>query len=166
VRRVAACRWSSATEHQRAVYPYAGEFATPRHVDVERAETLRVKLTGRAYRLVVTGPGGFLREFAGEVAEGASVASAIRGRDRRLSLALTNPGPKPITFIVTPNAYATGVEARPQTVTVPGRRTERFGWATAAAHGWYDLTVTVAEDCAFSRRLIGHIQNGRASVTG
>jgi phospholipase C len=37
---------------------------------------------------------------------------------------------------------------------------------TSAAHGWYDLVVTVAGDPAFSRRLAGHIEDGRPSVTG
>ncbi|MCW2898732.1 MAG: phospholipase phosphocholine-specific [Streptosporangiaceae bacterium] len=148
------------------VYPYAGEFATPQHFDVDGAETLSVKLNGGTYRLVVTGPGGFLREFAGEVTGQAAVASSIHGRDRRVSLSLVNAGPKPVTFVIAPNAYAGTGESRPRKVTVAGRRTGKAEWKAAAAHGWYDLTVTVAGDPAFARRLTGHLQNGRPSVTG
>ncbi|MGW2857290.1 phospholipase domain-containing protein [Streptomyces sp. NPDC001215] len=32
--------------------------------------------------------------------------------------------------------------------------------------GWYDFTVTVNADSSFSRRFVGHIETGAASVTG
>ncbi len=38
--------------------------------------------------------------------------------------------------------------------------------SAADAHGWYDLDVTVDGDDTFRRRLMGHIENGRASVSG
>ncbi|HEV7933625.1 MAG TPA: phospholipase C, phosphocholine-specific [Actinomadura sp.] len=149
-----------------AVYPYAGEFATPRHVDVHGTETLRVRPAAGSYRLTVTGPGGFLREFAGEVSDTATVLSAVHGRELRLSLALVNTGSTPVTFRIAPNAYASGAQAAPRTITVPPGRTEKVGWKAASAHGWYDLTVTITGRPGFARRLAGHIENGRASVTG
>jgi phospholipase C len=38
----------------------------------------------------------------------------------------------------------------------------------AAAQGWYDLVVTIDGDGdgAFRRRVMGHIENGSASVSG
>jgi phospholipase C len=32
--------------------------------------------------------------------------------------------------------------------------------------GWYDLTVRVAEDPNFHRRMAGHIENGHESISG
>ena len=49
-------------------------------------------------------------------------------------------------------------------VTVRPRRARTIEWRTS--DGWYDVTITTAEDAAFLRRLAGHIENGRPSVTG
>lgn len=53
----------------------------------------------------------------------------------------------------------------------PSRRT--FLGATAAtadplasAHGWYDVGVTVDGHQPYLRRFAGHLENGRASITG
>ncbi len=39
-------------------------------------------------------------------------------------------------------------------------------WVTEDAQGWYDLDLSVAEDPSFRRRLMGHIENGRPSISG
>jgi phospholipase C len=41
------------------------------------------------------------------------------------------------------------------------RRTRRW----PLRHGWYDVTITCAGDDVFARRLAGHVENGRPSVT-
>lgn len=33
-------------------------------------------------------------------------------------------------------------------------------------HGWYDFTVTCSTDSSWTRRVVGHIETGRASITG
>ena len=38
--------------------------------------------------------------------------------------------------------------------------------SAADAHGWYDLEVTTDGGSPFRRRLMGHIENGRPSVSG
>ena len=38
--------------------------------------------------------------------------------------------------------------------------------AVAYDNGWYDFTVTVSSDSAWTRRATGHIETGSASVTG
>lgn len=51
-------------------------------------------------------------------------------------------------------------------LTVQPGRAVAFAHATRDAHGWYDVEVTAAGDAAFRRRLMGHIENGRARVSG
>ncbi|MGG2458878.1 hypothetical protein ACO0M4_03440 [Streptomyces sp. RGM 3693] len=38
--------------------------------------------------------------------------------------------------------------------------------AAGDAHGWYDLELKTAEDGSFRRRLKGHVENGKESITG
>jgi phospholipase C len=38
--------------------------------------------------------------------------------------------------------------------------------AVAYNGGWYDFTVTVSTDSAWSRRFTGHIETGSPSITG
>jgi phospholipase C len=47
------------------VYPYGGELAAPRHVDVLGLQILRIPLAGTTYSLEVHGPAGFRRTFTG-----------------------------------------------------------------------------------------------------
>ncbi|WP_067482721.1 phosphocholine-specific phospholipase C [Actinomadura hibisca] len=145
-----------------ALYPYAGEFATPRHFDAAGRHVERVAVPKGRYRLTLTGPNGFRREFAGSAsgaAAGAVVTAAGSG-SRRLSITLANPGRTPLTFDLKALAY--GSAARRVTV-APGKQAT-VRWTTE--HGWYDVRVTVAEDAAFRRRLMGHLEDGKPSVSG
>jgi phospholipase C len=36
----------------------------------------------------------------------------------------------------------------------------------ASSNGWYDLTVTISGDGSWSRRYIGHLEDGTNSITG
>ncbi len=36
----------------------------------------------------------------------------------------------------------------------------------ATSDGWYDLWVTMSGDDAWSRRYVGHLEDGDASITG
>ncbi|MEV7401989.1 phosphocholine-specific phospholipase C [Streptomyces sp. NPDC091267] len=153
-----------------ALYPYAGEFPVPQHRDVKGTTQWTVPVTGAAYRFTVTGPNGFRREFAGSAKDGApaEVASRVAAPERDLHLTLRNTGRTTLTFNVRPRGYADEADLRDWTRTVkvkPGR-SRTVVHSAADAHGWYDLDVTVDGDDAFRRRLMGHIENGRASVSG
>ncbi|WP_093798881.1 phosphocholine-specific phospholipase C [Streptomyces sp. Wb2n-11] len=152
-----------------ALYPYAGEFAVPQHRDVKGTARWDVPLAKDAYRFTITGPNGFRREFAGTEAGAAEVSSYLDARDRDLHLTLVNRGGEPLTFTVRTLAYADEAdldERRPREVTVKPGRSRTVVHSAADAHGWYDLDITVTGDDAFRRRLMGHIENGRASVSG
>lgn len=144
-----------------ALYPYAGEFAFPRHVDVHGTRSLTVPVRADAYRLVLTGPNRFRREFTGSRA-GAAARAAVTsyGKEHRFTVTVHNPGPATLTFTLEALAYGTGRhEVRIDT----GERTD-IDWDTAS--GWYDLRLSVAEDPTFHRRMMGHLETGRASVSG
>ncbi len=47
----------------------------------------------------------------------------------------------------------------------PGRKVEA-SFNFEATDGWYDIEIAVDGDPAFRRRLSGHIENGKPSITG
>ncbi|MFE2055696.1 phosphocholine-specific phospholipase C [Streptomyces sp. NPDC059446] len=151
-----------------ALYPYAGEFPAPQHRDVRGTAQWAVPLTGDEYRFTVTGPNGFRREFAGAADGAAELASRIDARERDLHLTLRNDGRRTLTYTVRPLGYVDEDDLRDwsRTVKVKPGRSRTLVHSAADAHGWYDLLVTVDAEGSFRRRLMGHIENGRASVTG
>jgi phospholipase C len=88
------------------------------------------------------------------------VAVSSHGDGHRLSVTITNPGPAPLTFTLEALAYASGRRE----VTVAAGDQAVLDWDTAS--GWYDLRLTVTEDPSFHRRMMGHLENGRPSVSG
>ncbi|MFE4640251.1 phosphocholine-specific phospholipase C [Streptomyces sp. NPDC056730] len=167
-----------------ALYPYAGEFAIPQHRDVRGTAQWTVPLTGLtgdAYRFTITGPNGFRREFAGPVAgHGAEVSSTVDHHDRDLHLDLRNSGDRPITFTLRPLGYVdeADLDGWTRQITVKPGRSRTVVHSAADAHGWYDIEITTDSDSdsdtgsggdtgtGFRRRLMGHIENGRVSVSG
>jgi phospholipase C len=124
------------------------------------------------YDYTVYGPNGFLRRYAGkppapsnwwsssEVAR-PEVAEAYDVANGNLQLRLENPGTARCEFTIT-NAYD------PSTLikrTVKGGSNEDIYLDLRAAYGWYDLTVTVDTDPTFTRRLGGHVETGRSSMS-
>ncbi|WP_328906014.1 phospholipase C, phosphocholine-specific [Streptomyces sp. NBC_00234] len=150
------------------LYPYAGEFPAPQHRDVRGTAQWTVPLTGDAYRFTVTGPNGFRREFAGVTGGDAEVGSRLDARERDLYLTLRNTGQRTLTFTVRPLGYVDEEDLRGWTrrISVKPGRSRTVVHSAADARGWYDLDVTVDGDTAFRRRLMGHIENGRASISG
>ncbi|MEW1724759.1 phosphocholine-specific phospholipase C [Streptomyces sp. NPDC093109] len=167
-----------------ALYPYAGEFEVPQHRDVRGTAQWTVPLTGaggaggvgaadRAYRFTITGPNGFRREFSGPVAgRGAELSSSVDHHDRDLHLTLRNSGDRSVTFTVRPLGYVDEADLSGWTrrITVKPGRTRAVVHSAADAHGWYDIEVSADDDgharVPFRRRLMGHIENGRVSVSG
>ena len=123
------------------------------------------------YDLTIVGPNRFLRHFTGDV-HGAHRTAQVEatyqhdgsGGRPKLVLELTNDGSKAVTFRVAAQHYS---DDRPRTYHVPphGSVQHRIN-PFAAAHGWYDLSVTIAGDNSWSRRYTGHLENGANSITG
>jgi len=122
------------------------------------------------YDLTVTGPNRFLRHFTGDTAvSGDTVQVQAQyegesGKHAKLSLALSNTGKETVAFTVTHNNY---MSDRPRTYHVDRHDSETVSIDPLAhSHGWYDLTVTVSSDPTWSRRYVGHVENGGNSITG
>ncbi|MET9295235.1 phosphocholine-specific phospholipase C [Streptomyces sp. NPDC003077] len=165
--RLAARNDGEASAHL-ALYPYAREYDRPQHRDVHvhDEDDWEVPVKGGAYRFTVTGPNGFRREFAGSaqgVAAATEVTTRLDARRREIHLTVVNEGDTDLTLALKPLAYAS---VSPRVIKVRAGATRTVAHAAASAHGWYDLELTVAEDDSFRRRLMGHIENGRESVTG
>jgi phospholipase C len=103
----------------------------------------------------VHGPNGFYREFMGE---GPDIRAKPAGCD--LHLAITNSSPAVVRLTLTSayDGFPSHVTARPgSTVTVMA--------PTAFGTGWYDVSVTSDADPRYLRRLAGHVETGRPSVS-
>jgi phospholipase C len=151
-----------------AVYPYRDLAADrPTRHDVEhQTATQRFLIDGRHYELAVHGPNGFLRVCAGDAAGSAAqlhVSTRIDAGQRLVRLELDNAGDVAQTCVLA--ADVDEPSPREQRLDVPAGSTRNVAWWTAPRSGWYDLTLTVEGDPSFVRRLVGHIENGRPTVS-
>ncbi|MEZ0089703.1 phosphocholine-specific phospholipase C [Streptacidiphilus sp. EB129] len=123
------------------------------------------------YDLTLVGPNRFLRHFAGDATAAgkdvevtSSYAITSSTGKQALWLAMANSGTATATFTITTNNYRTD---GPWTYQVPaGGNVSDYFNAVAYSNGWYDFTVTVDIDASWSRRFVGHIETGAASVSG
>jgi phospholipase C len=76
---------------------------------------------------------------------------------------MTNTGTTAVTFTITSNHYRSGTWTYR---VAPGATAKDYFNAVTIAQGWYDFTVTVSGDNSWSRRAIGHIETGTASISG
>lgn len=161
-----ALRNSGAASAHFALYPYAKEFDVPQHRDVLGTSGWDVPVKDGAYRFTLTGPNGFRREYAG-TAQGAAAALRIATRvdagTREIHLTFVNDSAADLALTLAPLAYS---DARPRAIEVKAGATRTVAHPTAGDHGWYDLALTAARDDSFHRRLMGHVEDGKESVTG
>ena len=147
----------------------------PWRYTVEAGKSLKdifnLSTTNGVYAFTVYGPNGFVRNFAGN-------AQAI-GKNRNHKPALpevkthydvangnvflkfTNRGDSVAHLSVVDNAYG----ARPRPVTVPAGVSLEESWVLASSHHWYDLTVSDRDDASYQRRLAGHVETGKPSIS-
>jgi phospholipase C len=103
----------------------------------------------------VHGPNGFYRELAGE---GPDIAAAPDGTSLRL--AVTNSSSTAVRLTL-----ASAYDGERSHVTVPPRSTVPVEVGTAFGTGWYDVSVTSDASSQYLRRLAGHVETGRPSVS-
>lgn len=78
--------------------------------------------------------------------------------DRAARLTLRS-GAKAVRLVLRPLAHA----GTSRTVDLPAHGSTGLTWPTD--HGWFDVEVTCAQDAAFRRRVTGHVDTGRESLT-
>ncbi|ASN22791.1 phospholipase C, phosphocholine-specific [Streptomyces pluripotens] len=122
------------------------------------------------YDLTCIGPNRFLRRFTGATTTAGQACEAVTsyapapdtGEDA-LWFTMTNTGDDTVTFTIASTNYRTD---GPWTCQVAAGATVSHHFAVTATHGWYDFTVTISGDTAWSRRATGHIETGSPSVSG
>jgi phospholipase C len=116
------------------------------------------------YDLSVFGPNGFLRVFKGSISgsEKANlVASIIYDVDSDgVILGIANHGQESIEVSIVSSYSKRMVNHR---LKQNGEVSEFF--PLHSSYGWYDFTITTRSDSGFERRLAGHLETGRDSMT-
>jgi phospholipase C len=128
---------------------------------VEAGKTLTGSVpVAKNYDLSVHGPNGFFRRLAGSGDSPLRVEARADAKGG-LTLVLINDGDKPVDVSIA-DGYRPGADLP---LTVPARgRTEDKRPGEAVGH-WYDLTVTRADQPDWQRRLAGHVETGKPSVS-
>jgi len=119
--------------------------------------------SGGSYDLSVLGPNGFLRNFAGSVtARGANLSvKTIWDKDSEaIALLIRNHGSSAEKVKIT-DAYS----GKTTTHQVQPHGSFTHYSELHRSFGWYDFTVEADSDASFQRRLAGHVETGRDSVT-
>ncbi|MGW4604885.1 phosphocholine-specific phospholipase C [Streptomyces sp. NPDC004532] len=156
-----------------AEYPakFPGQYTVEAQGTVNGVGPVGSSESDTAYDLTITGPNRFLRRFIGDAGTAGKdlvvEAGYYEGRSTahpKLKLSLRNNSHKPVTFTITHNHYISGA---PKKVRVASRSSE--AWTVDAleiSNGWYDVTVTADCDHGWSQRFTGHLETGKASITG
>ena len=69
---------------------------------------------------------------------------------------------QPLTMTVRAPGYE---EAWFYDVALKPNETWKQVWPLSDSHGWYDFTVEIAQEATFARRLAGHVENGKDSIS-
>ncbi len=117
-----------------------------------------------AYDLEVFGPNGFFRAFKGSVTgtgkANLSVHTSFSQEDNSITLSGANRGHGMVTVNVT-NGYTGNVVSNAVESADDFEKT----LSLQGTHGWYDFTITVAEDATFKYQVAGHLETGAESFT-
>jgi phospholipase C len=120
------------------------------------------KLT--AYDLTVYGPNGFLRAFKGSVTGSGKanidVKASVDAEDNSITLTLTNRGAGTATV-----SMRSGYLGAATSSTLAAGDSGSHTFNLNGTHGWYDVTIEVAQDASFRYEVAGHVETGEESFT-
>ena len=148
---------------------YTGDpTAMPRRYTVEAGkqltDTWALDANGN-YLVSVWGPNGYFRRFAGSAAADAAAKPEITPcydvANGDVYVTIANAGTGTLTVTATDVAY--GGAAR--TLTIPAGQRVEAHWDLSCNSQWYDLQFAVAGNAGWMRRIAGHVETGKASVT-
>jgi len=126
--------------------------------------TDHIPLESGPHAFSMHGPNGFLRSYKGEMR--AAFAPAANGfflpKEGKLRIGLHNEGSAPVTLEIKSVAY---IEAPPRLHRLTPGASVMDDWDLSVSHNWYDFIVTCAEAPSFQRRLAGHFEDGKPSVS-
>ena len=148
---------------------YTGDLsAMPRRYTVEAGkqliDTWALDANGN-YLVSVWGPNGYFRRFAGSAAADAAAKPEITPcydtANGDVYVTIANAGASPLTVTATDVAY--GGAAR--TLTIPAGQRVEAHWDLSCSSHWYDLQFAVAGNAGWVRRIAGHVETGKPSIT-
>jgi phospholipase C len=116
-----------------------------------------------AYDFSVYGPNGFYRTFRGGNANHSTnvdVRAIYDINDYLVALQLSNRS-RQMAILRIVDAY----RSRPIEIVVEPGETENSSWKLKRTSGWYDFTVSAANDSTFLYRAAGHLENGDDSIS-
>ncbi|SCB39186.1 phosphocholine-specific phospholipase C [Rhizobium hainanense] len=142
--------------------------ATPRRYTVEAgkqlSDTWELDATS-CYHLSVWGPNGYFRRFVGSATANSVAMPELTTRydaaNGDMYVTISNTGSGALVVMAVDMAY--GHEA--QTLTVPARESVDAQWNLSHSGCWYDFKFAVTDNPAWLRRIAGHMETGRASIT-
>ena len=120
-------------------------------------------VTNGSYDLLVYGPNGFLRTFAGGLGSGSAnlTVRAIYDKESEgITLVIQNNGTSAEKISIF-NAYSGKTDTRE----IQANHSATYVSHLHQSSGWYDLSVRVGSDRCFQRQLAGHVETGRPSMT-
>jgi phospholipase C len=119
--------------------------------------------SGHAYDLSVHGPNGFLRTFVGGLVTGSanlSVKTVYDTKPEGIALVIHNHGSNTERVSIT-DAYSGKMTIHD----IQPRDTFTHFNQLHKSFGWYDFAVQAEADASFQRRLAGHVETGRDSMS-
>lgn len=148
---------------------YTGDpTAMPRRYTVEAGkqltDTWALDASGN-YLVSVWGPNGYFRRFAGSAAADAGAKPEITPcydvANGDVYVTIANAGASALTVTATDVAY----DGAPRTLTIPAGQRVETHWDLSCSSHWYDLQFAVAGNAGWVRRIAGHVETGKASIT-
>jgi phospholipase C len=117
-----------------------------------------------AYDLSVYGPNGFLRSFKGSMSGdhrgNLDIGNTYDVEHCGIALHIRNPGAASCRVRIA-NAYLKETTVHDLQ---PNETLEKY-WPLDSSFGWYDFAVTSDSNSLFERRLAGHVETGRDSMS-
>jgi phospholipase C len=156
-----------------ADYPaeFPGAYTVAPSQKIPSSQAARLDLASSAYDITVASANRFLRRFTGDLtAAGRNAGVNVAyyeggfGAAPALVIDLANRGSSRLAYTITHNQYSAQA---PKSYTVSAGKSAKVVLdPLAGSHGWYDLTITLDGDSAWSQRYTGHLENGQPSITG
>jgi len=120
---------------------------------------------GDTYELQCFGANGFFRSFKGAKEPDAvniKVAPEMSNPKRATgNLVITARSTAPTTLMITDHAYGQGTK----TIVIKGGKSYLQILEASKTNGWYDFTISIKDNTAFSQRYAGRVETGQQSIS-
>jgi phospholipase C len=155
---------AAAVFHVRSGDANKGPWTYTVGAGAEITDALAIDSGDARYDLSVYGPNGFFRAFKGTLdaplAHANLAVRALYDAEGGIALEVRNRSTFAARVTIT-ESYS----GRSHLQHLEPERVLVWRWSLDGSHGWYDLTIEVAEDATYVHRLAGHVETGRPSAS-